>query len=39
MSPASPTRSRSRAHFKPQVFLLADNGYPGYANMVLAPQK
>src|SRR5436305_2782234 len=22
-------------HFKPQVFLLADNGYPGYANMVL----
>ena len=25
--------------FKPQVFLLADNGYPGYANMVLVPQK
>ncbi len=25
--------------FKPQVFLLADNGYPGYANMVLARQK
>jgi NitT/TauT family transport system substrate-binding protein len=22
---------------KPKVFLLADNGYPGYANMVLAP--
>lgn len=28
-----------QAHFKPQVFLLADNGYPGYANMVLVPQK
>jgi NitT/TauT family transport system substrate-binding protein len=26
-------------HFKPRVFLLADNGYPGYANMVLVPQK
>ncbi|SRR5579885_123776 len=26
-------------HFKPQVFLLADNGYPGYANMVLVPQS
>ena len=25
--------------FKPQVFLLADNGYPGYANMVLVPEK
>jgi len=25
--------------FKPQLFLLADNGYPGYANMVLVPQK
>jgi NitT/TauT family transport system substrate-binding protein len=23
--------------FTPQVFLLADNGYPGYANMVLVP--
>ncbi|HSZ74292.1 MAG TPA: ABC transporter substrate-binding protein [Rhizomicrobium sp.] len=22
----------------PQIFLLADNGYPGYANMVLVPQ-
>ena len=39
MSPASPTRSNSRAHFKPQVFLLADNGYPGYANIVLTSQK
>jgi len=25
--------------FRPQMFLLADNGYPGYANMVLVPQK
>jgi NitT/TauT family transport system substrate-binding protein len=24
--------------FKPQVFPLADEGYPGYANMVLVPQ-
>ena len=37
--PRSPTRSRNRADFKPQIFLLADNGYPGYANMVLVPQK
>ena len=26
-------------HFKPQVFLLADNGYPGTANLILATQK
>jgi NitT/TauT family transport system substrate-binding protein len=25
--------------FKPQVFALADAGYPGYANMVLVPEK
>ena len=25
--------------FKPQIFPLADAGYPGYANMVLVPQK
>ena len=25
--------------FKPQVFPLADEGYPGYANMVLVPQE
>ena len=30
---------RAQAHFKPKVFLLADYGYPGYANMVLVPQK
>jgi len=27
------------AHFKPQVFLLADYGYTGYANLVLVPQS
>jgi NitT/TauT family transport system substrate-binding protein len=26
-------------HFKPVVYQLADYGYPGYANMVLVPQK
>jgi NitT/TauT family transport system substrate-binding protein len=26
-------------HIKPKVFLLADYGYPGYANMVLVPQE
>ena len=26
-------------HIKPKVFLLADSGYPGYANMVLVPQE
>jgi NitT/TauT family transport system substrate-binding protein len=26
-------------HVKPQVFLLADNGYPGTANLILATQK
>jgi len=26
-------------HVRAQVFLLADNGYPGYANMVLVPEK
>ena len=25
--------------FAPQVYLLADNGYPGYANMVLVPDS
>jgi NitT/TauT family transport system substrate-binding protein len=28
-----------QAGFKPKVFLLADNGYPGYAGMVLASDK
>ena len=29
----------STAHFKPQIFLLADNGYSSYANLVLVPQR
>lgn len=36
---SEPYTVEQEGHFKPQVFLLADNGYPGYANMVLAPQK
>jgi NitT/TauT family transport system substrate-binding protein len=36
---SEPYTVETTAHFKPQVFLLADNGYPGYANMVLVPQK
>src|SRR5262249_46389965 len=36
---SEPYTAEQEGHFKPQVFLLADNGYPGYANMVLAPQK
>src|ERR1700685_4049260 len=36
---SEPYTIEQKAHFKPQVFLLADNGYPGYANMVMAPQK
>lgn len=36
---SEPYTIESQAHFRPQVFLLADNGYPGYANMVLVPQK
>ncbi len=35
---SEPFTIETQAHFKPQVFLLADNGYPGYANMVFAPQ-
>ncbi|MEI9995708.1 MAG: ABC transporter substrate-binding protein [Rhizomicrobium sp.] len=35
---SEPYTIESKAHFKPQVFLLADNGYPGYSNMVLVPQ-
>ena len=27
----------TEARLKPTVFLLADEGYPGYATMVLAP--
>jgi NitT/TauT family transport system substrate-binding protein len=36
---SEPYTVEMEGHFKPQVFLLADNGYPGYANMVLVPQK
>ena len=36
---SEPYTIEQEGHIKPQVFLLADNGYPGYANMVLAPQK
>jgi NitT/TauT family transport system substrate-binding protein len=36
---SEPYTVQNTAHFTPQIFLLADNGYPGYANMVLVPQK
>lgn len=36
---SEPYTIESQGHFKPQVFLLADYGYPGYANMVVVPQK
>ena len=36
---SEPYTIEQQGHFKPQVFLLADNGYPGYANMVLAPEN
>jgi NitT/TauT family transport system substrate-binding protein len=36
---SEPYTIEQQGHFKPQVFLLADNGYPGYANMVLVGQK
>jgi NitT/TauT family transport system substrate-binding protein len=36
---SEPYSVEKQAKFKPQVFLLADNGYPGYSNMVLAPGK
>ncbi|HXC56091.1 MAG TPA: ABC transporter substrate-binding protein [Rhizomicrobium sp.] len=36
---SEPFTIESQAHFKPQVFLLADNGFPSYANLVLAPQR
>jgi NitT/TauT family transport system substrate-binding protein len=36
---SEPFTVEQQAHFKPRVFLLADYGYPGYANMVLVPQK
>jgi NitT/TauT family transport system substrate-binding protein len=36
---SEPYSVEKQAKFKPQVFLLADNGFPSYANMVMVPQK
>jgi NitT/TauT family transport system substrate-binding protein len=36
---SEPYTVEKQGGFKPQIFLLADNGYPGYANMVLVPEK
>jgi NitT/TauT family transport system substrate-binding protein len=36
---SEPFTVEQQAHWKPKVFLLSDYGYPGYANMVLVPQK
>jgi NitT/TauT family transport system substrate-binding protein len=36
---SEPYTIEKEAHLKPAVFLLADDGYPGYAGMVLAPDR
>ena len=36
---SEPYTIEKQGHLKPAVFLLADNGYPGYAGMVLAGDK
>ncbi len=36
---SEPYTLEKEAHMKPAVFLLADEGYPGYAGMVLAPDR
>ena len=36
---SEPYTIEKEAHMKPAVFLLADEGYPGYAGMVLAPDS
>jgi NitT/TauT family transport system substrate-binding protein len=36
---SEPYTLEKQAGLKPAIFLLADNGYPGYANMVLAPDS
>jgi len=36
---SEPFTVQQQAHFTPKIFLLSDYGYPGYANMVLVPQK
>lgn len=36
---SEPYTVQTQAHFAPQIFLLADNGYAVYSNLVLVPQK
>jgi NitT/TauT family transport system substrate-binding protein len=36
---SEPYTIEKQAGFKPAVFLLADDGYPGYATMTMAPDK
>jgi NitT/TauT family transport system substrate-binding protein len=36
---SEPYTIEKQAGLKPEVFLLADSGYPGYANMALAPDS
>ena len=36
---SEPFTVEQQAHWAPKIFLLSDYGYPGYANMVLVPQK
>jgi NitT/TauT family transport system substrate-binding protein len=36
---SEPYTIEKQAHLKPEVFLLADDGYPGYAGMVIAPDS
>jgi NitT/TauT family transport system substrate-binding protein len=36
---SEPYTVEQQAKWKPKIFLLSDYGYPGYANMVLVPQK
>jgi NitT/TauT family transport system substrate-binding protein len=36
---SEPYTIEHEGHVRPQVFLLADEGYPGYAAMVLAPDR
>ena len=36
---SEPYTIEQQGHFRPLVYLLADNGYPGYSNMVFATQR
>jgi NitT/TauT family transport system substrate-binding protein len=36
---SEPYTIETQAHIKPQVFLLADNGFPSYANLIFVAQK